>query len=76
MMKKLTLEKDKTKVEENIIKCIRNLFGLKKETDDNIDKDKKKFFRLRKENKAIKDKIIRDVKNLLMHEQEDSIQFN
>ena len=75
-MKKLTLEKDKTKVEENIINCIRKLFGLKKETDDNIVKDKKKFFRLRKENKAIKDKIIRDVKNLLMHEQEDSIQFN
>ena len=29
MMKSLRLEKDKTKNEENMIKCIRNLFGFK-----------------------------------------------
>ena len=40
-MNRLTDENDE-KIEENIIKDIRNLFRLKKEIDDNVIKDNKK----------------------------------
>ena len=33
-------------------------------------KDIKNLFRLKKENEAIKDRVIRDIKNLLEHERE------
>ena len=34
-------------------------------------KDVRNIFRLKKENKAIKDRINRDIRNLLEHEEED-----
>ena len=36
--------------------------------DENIIKDIRNLFRLEKEIKAIKDRILRDIKNLLEHE--------
>ena len=36
--------------------------------DENIIKDIRNLFRLEKETKAIKDRILRDIKNLLEHE--------
>ena len=47
--------------EEKIIVDIRNLFGLEKELDNTaiLFRQKKK-----KESKAIKDRILRDIKNL------------
>ena len=59
------LEKD------NIIKDVKNCYTLKKEIDDNAVKDIKEIFRLKKINKAIKEKIIRDIKNILGHEEEE-----
>ena len=56
---------------ENIIKIIRNLFRLKKELNYTAIKDIRTFFRLEKETKAIKDRIIRDIKNLFKHEEEN-----
>ena len=41
MMNRLTDENDE-KIEDNIIKDVRNLFRLKKEIDDNVSKDNKK----------------------------------
>ena len=62
------LEKNK-KLEGNTIKDLRNLFGLKIEIDDIEVKDIKIFlFRLRKENKAIKDQIVIDIRNLFEYE--------
>ena len=51
MMESLSLE------EEKIIKDIRNLLRLKKET------------------KAIKDRILRDIKNLFEHEEEEEEKY-
>ena len=34
-------------------------------------KDIRNLFRLKKESEAIKDKIVRDIRNLLEHEEED-----
>ena len=48
--------------DENIIKNIRNLFILKKDI---------RKFRQEKEAKAIKDRILRDIKNLFEHEKEE-----
>ena len=47
--------------EEKIIEDIRNLFGLEKELDNTaiLFRQKKK-----KESKAIKDRVLRDMKNL------------
>ena len=44
------------KMEENVIKDIRNLFKLKKE------------------NEATKDRVIKDIRNLFEHEEEDYYQ--
>ena len=41
MMNRLTDENDE-KIEDSIIKDVRNLFRLKKEIDDNVIKDNKK----------------------------------
>ena len=50
-------------VEANIIKDIRNHFRLKKELSYTP------IFRLGKETKAFKDKILRNIKNLFGHEE-------
>ena len=52
----------------NIIKDnydVRNLFRLKKETNDTAVQDEGNLFRIKKENKTIKNRVIRDVRNLL-----------
>ena len=60
-----SLNKVKKKKKENIIKDVRNLFGLTKETDDNIIKSKRNpFLNQKKRKKAVKDKIIIDIGNL------------
>ena len=50
--------------EENAIKDIRSLFRLKKELNYTAIKDIRDLFRLEKETKSIKDRILRDIKNL------------
>ena len=57
--------------EEKIIKDIRNLFRLKKELNYTAIKDITNIFRLEKETKAIKNRIIRDIKSLFEHEEEN-----
>ena len=57
--------------EKNISKDIRNHFRLKKELNYTAIKDKRNLFRQEKENKAIKDKILRNIKNLFEHEEEN-----
>ena len=63
-MESLSLE------EENVIKDKRNLFRLKKELNYTVIKDIGNHFRLEKETKVIKDKTLRDIKNLFEHEEE------
>ena len=55
--------------EENIIKDILNLFRLNKELNYTVIKDTRNRFRLEKETKAMKDRILRDDKNLFGHEE-------
>ena len=55
--------------EEKIIKDIRNLFRLKKELTFTAIKDIRNLFRQERETKAIKDRILRDIKNLFEHEE-------
>ena len=57
--------------EENIIKDIRKLFRLKKKLNYIAIKDIRNLFRLEKEVKAIKDRILRDIKNCFQHEEEN-----
>ena len=57
--------------EENIIKVVRNVFTLKKKIDDTTIKGKRNFFRLEKEIKVMKYRIIRDIKDLFQHEEKD-----
>ena len=61
-------------IKENIFKDVKNLFRLKKikKTNDIAIEIKRNLFRLKKENKAIKDRIIRVIRNLFEHEEEDS----
>ena len=66
MMESLSLE------EENIIKDVRNYFRLKKELNYTAIKDIQNLFRLDKDTKAIKDRILRDIKNLFKHEEEEN----
>ena len=56
--------------EENITKDVGNLFRLKKELNYTAIKDIRNLFRLEKETKAIKDRILGDIKNLFEHEEE------
>ena len=58
--------------EENIIKDIRNLLRVKKELNFTAIKDIRNLFRLDKETKGIKDRILRDIKNLSEHEEEEN----
>ena len=60
---------------ENIIKDIRNLFGLKKELNYTAIKDIRNHFRPEKETKAIKDRMLQDIKNLSEHEEENYHNF-
>ena len=61
-MKSLSFE------EENIIKCLRNLFRRKKELIFTAIKDMRNLFRLEKETKAINNRILRDIKNYLINQ--------
>ena len=54
--------KDRRPEEKNIIKDIRNLFRIKKEQDYSASTDIGNLFKLGKDTKAIKDRILRDVK--------------
>ena len=58
--------------EKNKIKDVRNHFRLKKELNYTTIKGIKNSFRLEKETKAIKDRILGDIKNLFDHEKEDN----
>ena len=64
-MESLSLE------EENIIKDTRSLFRLKKDLNYNAMNNIRNLFRPEKETKAIKDRILRDIKNLFEYEEED-----
>ena len=44
---------------------------LKKEIDDAAIKDIRNLFRLKKENEAIKCKVIRDIRNLFEHDEKE-----
>ena len=50
--------------EEKIIKDIKNLFRLEKELSYTVIKDIRNLFRQQRETKAIKGRILRDIKNL------------
>ena len=63
MIESLSLEGEK------IIKDIRNLFIPKNEPNYTAIKDIRYLFRPEKENKAIKDRIRRDIKNIFVHEE-------
>ena len=63
--------------EENIIKDIRYLFRLnKKELNYTAIKDIRNLFRKEKETKAIKGRILRDIKNLSEHEEQEENYYN
>ena len=64
MMEVLSLE------EKNIIKYIRYLFRLKQELNYTETKDKINLFTIEKDTKAIKDRALRGIKNLLEHGEE------
>lgn len=53
------------------IKDVGNLSWLKKEIDDNTVKDVRDLFRPKKENKSIKDKIDRNIKDICELENEE-----
>ena len=63
-------------LEENIIKDIRNLFRLKTEQNYTAIKDTRNLFRQERETKAIKDRILRGIKNLSEHEKEEDNYYN
>ena len=56
---------------EKIIKNIRNLLILKKEKIYTAIKYLRKLFRLEKETKPFKDRILRDIKKRFLHEEEN-----
>ena len=60
-----------TPQEENIMKDLKKIFRLKKELNYTAIKDIRDHLRLEKETKAIKDRILRDSKNLYVHEEEN-----
>ena len=70
-MKNSWLEKDNKNIQINIIKNVRNLVRLKKEIIESTIKHKTNRFRLKKENEAIKDRVIRDNRNLFEHGKEE-----
>ena len=56
--------------EENIINGIKNQFRLKIEESCTTNEKIRNLLRLEKETKAIKDRILRDIRNLFEHEKE------
>ena len=56
------IQKNKIKAKNSLLKFEKDLFIPKKETEDNIIKDVRYLFSLKKENKVIKDRIMRDQK--------------
>ena len=56
--------------EVRIIKYTRNFSRLKEELNYTAIKDIRKLFRRQKETKAIKDRILRDIKNIFEHEED------
>ena len=67
------LEKDK-KVQDNVIKDIRNLFRQKvivSNVDYTVNKNIINLVGLKKEIEAVKDRLIRDTRNLFEHEEKD-----
>ena len=65
-MESVSLEK------ENVNKDIGSLFRLKKELNYTAIKDIRNIFRLEKETKTVKNRMLRDIKNLFEHEEEKS----
>ena len=67
------LFKYKRKIKEffTLFKDIRNLFRLKIELNYTAIKDIRNLYRQDKETKAIKDRILGDIKNLFEHEEEE-----
>ena len=62
------------KIENNIIKNVRNLSRLKKEMKSIKSRaigDVGNLFRLKKDKKPIKNRVIRDIRNLFEHEKEE-----
>ena len=72
MMKSSRLEEDKD-IEQNIINDVRNFFRLKKlkkEINNAAIKGKRNLL-LKREDKAIKCRILKNISNLFEHEEED-----
>ena len=59
-----------------MIKDIRSLFWPIKEIVVTIIKGIRNIFRLKKENETIQGGILRDIRNLSEHEEEDLLQVN
>ena len=55
----------------SIIEVVRNLFRLENEIDNTATKDMRNIFSLKKENEAIKDRIIKYIRILSKHEEVD-----
>ena len=58
---------------DSIIKDARNFFRLIKEINYYAIKDIRNLFKLEKGTKTIKERILRDIKNLFEHEEEENI---
>ena len=58
--------------EKNIIRDIRNLFRLKKELNHTAVKDIRNPSRIERETNAFKDRILKNIKNLFEHEEEEN----
>ena len=65
--------KDK-KTQDNLIKDVRIPFRIKIKIDVTIITDMQNLFRLKKENETIKDIIIKVIRNLFEHKEEDYYQ--
>ena len=58
--------------EENIIQNTRNLFRLKMEINYSVIRYITNLYWLEKETKTMKDRILRDIKNLFEHREEEN----
>ena len=79
MMTHLRHEKDKNKEKKDILinnvrifLDVRILFRFQKEIDDTTIKDIINLFSLKKESEVVKDRVIRDIRSLFEHEEENS----
>ena len=59
-------------MDNTTIKDVRNLFRLKKRNRWHHSQRYNKSFKLKKENKTIKNKVIRNIRNLFEHEKEEN----